>query len=223
MEGLNVFTNSIGYDISNENIFQYVVHGIKHSGSADRMEDVDDYQVSKDWVINELIGLNFSKLREQTITDYKSKASDRYFESLAEEHQLTIPMSKSDIIIEANKLGIDVSDETFDTVYQLNPNNKLLSNACMSKDCPYFLHPRADFSSHIERIKANPDFIHSFHRTIYADRTKPVNKIIQDLANGLHRPVKYSSVPIQISKKILIEKYSGDIELNKDIYQSIYG
>lgn len=222
-KGLKVFTNSIGYDISDENVFQYVVHGIKHSGSADRMVEVDDYQMARDWVINELIGTTFSKLREQTITDYKSKASDRYFESLAQEHQLTLPMSKSDIIIEANKLGIDVNEETFDTVYQLNPDNKLLSNACMSKDCPYFLHPRTDFSSHIERIKTNPNFLHSFHRTIYADRSKPVNKIIQDLANGSLRPVKYSGVPIQISKKILIEKYSGDIELNKDIYQSIYG
>lgn len=174
-------------------------------------------------MINELIGSNFAKLREQIITDYKSKASDRYFESLAQDHQLTLPMSKSDIIIEANKLGIDVSDETFDTVYQVNPDNKLLSNACMSKDCPYFLHPRTDFSSHIERIKANPNFIHSFHRTIYADRTKSINEIIKDLANGYCRPTKYYGVHIGITKKILIEKYSGDIEINKDIYQSIYG
>jgi len=222
-KGLRVFTNSIGYDLSDENIFQYVVHGIKHSGSADRMCEVDDYEVARDWVINELISINFSKLIEETITDYKSKASDRYFESLAEDHQLTLPMSKSDIIIEANKLGIDVSEETFDSVYQLNSDNMLLSNACMSKECPYFLHPRTDFSSHIERIKANPNFIHSFHRTIYADRTKPINNIIQNLESGLHRPVKYSCVPIGISKKILIEKYSGDIEINKDIYQTIYG
>ena len=220
--GLKVFTNSIGFDINEENIFQYVVHGIKHSGSAERMCEVEDYDTCKDWVINELIGSNFAKLREQIITDYKSKASDRYFESLAIEHQLTLPMSKHDIIVQANKLGIDVNEETFDSVYQMNPDNKLLSNACMSKDCSYFLHPRTDFSSHIERIKANPNFIHSYHRTIYADRTKSVNNIIQDLANGTHRPVKYSSIPLEIEKKILIEKYSGDIELNKDIYQSIY-
>jgi hypothetical protein len=69
---------------------------------------------------------------------------------LPEEHQLTLPMSKSDIIVEANKLSIDVSEETFDSIYQLNPDNKLLSNACMSKGCLYFLHPRADFSSHIQ-------------------------------------------------------------------------
>jgi uncharacterized protein YacL (UPF0231 family) len=221
-KGLKVFTNSIGYDVSDENIFQYVVHGIRHSGSADRMSKVDDYEISKDWVINELIGLNFAKLREQTILDYKSKASDRYFESLAEEHQTILPMSKSDIIVEANKLDIDVNEETFDTIYQLNPDNKLLSNACMSKDCPYFLHPRADFSSHIERIKANPNFVHSFHRTIYADRKKPVNKIIEDMAKGFHRPKKYCGDPLEISKKVLIEKYSGDIEINKDIYESIY-
>lgn len=115
-KALKVFTNSIGYDISDENIFQYVVHGIKHSGSAERMEEVEDYGVSK--------------------------------------------------------------------------------------DCPYFLHPKTDFSSHIERIKANPNFIHSFHRTIYADRTKTINKIIQDLASGTCRPAKYQGVQIGITKNI---------------------
>jgi hypothetical protein len=35
-------------------------------------------------------------------------------------------------------------------------------------------------------------------------------------------PNKYSDVPLKVSKKILIEKYNGDIEMNKDINQSIY-
>jgi hypothetical protein len=132
-------------------------------------------------------------------------------------------MSRQDILNTAINLNIDVNDETFDSIYQFNDDNKLLSNACMSKDCPYFLHPRTDFSSHIERIKANPEFIHSFHRTIYADKNKLINKIIDDLSKGYHRPTKYSCVPLTISKKILIEKFSGDIELNRDIYESIYG
>jgi hypothetical protein len=220
---LKVFTNSIGYDITDDDIFQYVVHGIKHSGSAERMCEVESFEDLKDWVINELIGLNFAKLREQTIMEYKSKASKKYFELLASEHQSVFPMSRQDILNTAINLNIDVNDETFDSIYQFNDDNKLLSNACMSKDCPYFLHPRTDFSSHIERIKANPEFIHSFHRTIYADKNKLINKIIDDLSKGYHRPTKYSCVPLTISKKILIEKFSGDIELNRDIYESIYG
>jgi len=132
-------------------------------------------------------------------------------------------MIKEDIIEEANKLGIKVTLETFDSVYQLNPDNKLLSNACASKECPYFLHPRQDFCSHIERMKLNPEFIHSYHRTIYACKNKPINQIISEMASGKHRPNQYTGQPLQISKKILIEKYSGDIEMNKDIYMEIYG
>lgn len=219
---LKVFTNSCGYDISDENIFQYVVHSIKHSGSAERMCVVEDYESSKDWIMNELIGLNFAKLREKTISEYKTKASDKYFESLALEHQTTLPMSRQDIITKANELGIDVNEETFDTVYQFNSENKLLNNACMSKECPYFLVPSARFSSHIERIKANPNFIHSYHRTIYAVKNKPVNNIIEFLVKGYYRPEKYSNIPLPISQKTLIEKYYGDIESIKDIYESIY-
>lgn len=222
-KALKVFTNSIGYDITHENIFQYVTHGIIHSGSAERQCDIDSYIDSEAWIVNELIGLTYSKMREQIITDYKKLASNRYFESFAQEHQTVIPMSQEDIISEANRLGIQVCEETFNTIYQFNPDNKLLSNACMAKDCPYYLSPRADFSSHIERMKSNPDFIHSYHRTIYADKNKPINKIIEDLAKGYHRPEKYSNVPLIISKKIIVEKYSGDIELNKDIYETIYG
>jgi predicted RNase H-like HicB family nuclease len=225
-KGLKVFTNSIGYEITDENIFQYVTHGLIHSGSADRMNGVLTYEESKDWVSNELIGIKFAKLREQVINDYKSKASDRYFDSFVSEHQTTLPMSKEDIIEaiikEATNSGIQVSLDTFDTVYQFNPDNKLLANACMSKECPYYLIPRKDFSAHIERMKSDPKFIHSFHRTVYACKNKPINKIIDDLAKGKFRPGQYTNQPIQISKKILIEKYSGDVEINKDIYTTIY-
>lgn len=222
-KGLKVFTNSIGYDVTDENIFQYVTHGIKHSGSAERQSEIDSYAESEAWIINELIGSTCAKMREQVISNYKAHATDRYFESFAQEHQTVIPMSKQDIINEACGLGIQVCEETFDSIYKFNEDNKLLSNACMAKDCPYYLKPRTDFSSHIERMKSNPEFIHSYHRTIYADRNKSMNKIINDLADGTHRPEKYSCIPINISKKILVETYSGDIELNADIYKAIYG
>ena len=221
-KGLGVFTNSIGYDIGEENIFQYVVHGLRHSGSGDRMSQVDSYQDSREWVINELIGLKVGKIRDQTIADYKTKASDRYFESFAHEHQLILPMSKEAILNEAIGLGIIVSENTFDSVYTFNPDNKLLSNACMAKDCPYYLHPRNDFSAHVERMKTNPDFIHSFHRTIWVNKNKPINKIIDDIVCGKCRPGQYQNIPLTITNKILIEKYLGDVEINKDIYMSIY-
>ena len=221
-KGLKVFTNSIGYDITDENIFQYVVHGLQHSGSADRMSQVNSYQDSREWVINELIGLKISKIREQVIADYKIKASDKYFESFAHEHQTILPMTREAIIFESVEMGINVNEQSFDTVYTFNPDNKLLSNACMAKDCPYYLHPRNDFSAHVERMKANPDFIHSFHRTVYMCKNKPINKIIEDIATGKCRPGQYQFVPLTISKKILVEKYSGDVEINKDIYKSIY-
>ena len=221
--GLKVFTNSIGYKLTDESIFQYVVHGLKHSGSADRMNPIKSYDESKDWVINELIGQKFSQIREQVITDYKKLASDRYFSSFADEHCTILPMDTQTIILEAQGLGIDVDETTFDDVYKINPDNKLLSNACMAKDCPYYLHPRADFSTHVERMKANPNFVHSYHRTIYANKNKSVPYIINKISYGSCRPNKYLDVPIEISTKILVEKYTGDIEINRDIYQSIYG
>lgn len=219
-KGLTVFTNTIGYDISDKNIFQFVTHCLKHTGSADRMSSIESYNDSKEWVINELIGIKFSKLREEIITNYKLQASERYFNSFKEEHQTILPMDIESIINDANKIGINVNQDTFDSIYKINPNNKLLNNACMSKECPYYLHPRLDFSSHIERIKSNPDFIHSFHRTIYSSRNNSLNEIINDISKGNHRPIKYNKIPIL--NKSIIEKYSEDIKINKDIYMAIY-
>ncbi len=219
--GLKEFTNVIGCTITDDNVFQYLTHGLIHSSSLDRMNKILNFEDSKDWVINELIGLKFTKFREQIINEYKIKGDERYSSLFVLEHQTILPMHKNTIIQEATNLGIDVCAETFDSVYQFNPNSKLLSNACMSKECPYYLIPRNDFSSHIEKMKSAPDFIHSYHRTIYACKNKPINNIIDNLIKGQFRPVKYLNNPINTSKKILIE-HTNDIEINKNIYMSIH-
>jgi hypothetical protein len=219
---LKVFTNSIGYEITDENIFQYVVHCLIHSGSAERMEQILTFEESKKWVIDELIGISMAKIKEQIVNEYKIKASDKYFESFGFEHQSIYPMTKEQILSEAIELGIDVNFDTFDSIYTFNPDNKLLANACMAKDCPYYLHPRKDFSAHIERMKTNPNFVHSYHRAICMGKNKPINKIIDNISDGSCRPGQYQFVPLPISKSLIIEKYLGDIEILKDIYQSIY-
>lgn len=220
-KGLNTFTSSAGYKVSDEDLFRFVTHCIIHTSSVDRAEHpVLGYEESKDWVINELLGLKINALREAKIAEYKVKASNQYFEIFASEHLTVLPMNKSNIIQEAIAKGIDVSEETFDSIYTFNPNNMLLQNACMSKECPYYLCARKDFSSHIERMKADPDFIQSFHRTVFEFKDKSVNTIISKLAKGESRPIKYNNVPI--TSKITME-LEQDVELNKDIYQTIYG
>ncbi len=219
-KGLSVFTKSTGYNVSDEDLFRFVTHCLIHQGSIARGENpVLDYEESKDWVINELLGLKINALREAKIAEYKTKASEQYFGIFASEHQTVLPMDKSTIIQKAKEKGIDVTEETFDSIYTFNPNNMLLQNACMAKECPYYLCPRKDFSSHIERMKSDPNFIHSFHRTVFEFKDKPVNTIISKLTKGESRPIKYKNVPI--FSKITLE-LEQDIELNKDIYQTIY-
>ncbi len=219
-KGLSVFTKSAGYNVSDQDLFRFVTHCIIHQGSIARGENpVLDFNESKDWVINELLGLKINALREAKISEYKAKASEQYFGTFVSEHQTVLPMDKSTIIKEAVAKGIEVTEETFDSVYTFNPNNMLLQNACMAKECPYYLHPRKDFSSHIERMKADPTFIQSFHRTIFEFKDRPVNSIISKLVKGEARPPKYKNVPI--NKKITLE-VEQNVEMNRDIYQTIY-
>ena len=220
-KGLITFTNTLGIDISEENILQFAVHGLIHSGSADRMNQIKSYSDSKSYILNELIGIKFREIKEQKIHQYLRETSERYFEIFAQEHQNIFPMNKQDIINKAEELGIHVNQDTFDDVYKFNPDNGLLSNACASKSCPFYLIPRTDFSAHIERLKNNPDFIHSYHRTIFAQRNKTICKIIDSIKSGEFRPLQYKNTSIEIPR-IILEKYSGDIEINKDIYMSIY-
>ncbi len=220
-KGLNTFTSSAGYKVSDEELFRFVTHCIIHTSSVARAENpVLDYDKSKEWVINELLGLKINALREAKIAEYKDKASKKYFEIYVTEHLTVLPMDKSTIIQEAVSKGIEVSEETFDSVYTFNPNNMLLQNACMAKECPYYLCPRKDFSSHIERMKADPTFIQSFHRTVFEFKDKSVNTIISKLTKGESRPIKYKNV--SINNKITLE-VEQEIGLNQDIYQTIYG
>ena len=219
-KGLNVFTKSTGYNVSDEDLFRFVTHCIIYQGSIARGENpVLDFEKSKDWVINELLGLKINALREAKISEYKAKASKKYMEIYTPNHQTVVAMSKTDIIQEAAEKGINVSEETFDSIYEFNPNNMLLKNACMCKSCPYYLQPRKDVSSHLESMKSDPTFIQSLHRTIFEFKDNPVNSIISKLAKGEARPPKYKNVPINTKITLEVEQ---DIKINRDIYQSIY-
>lgn len=220
-KGLSVFTSSLGYTVQDEDLFRFITHTLIHTSSDARAEHtVLSYEESKDWIINELLGLKINELREAKIKEYQELATKRYFEIFESEHEnIVIVMNKQQIISEAIDKGINVSEETFDSVYKINPNNMLLQNACMFKQCPYYLCPRKDFSSHMERIKADHNYIQSFHRTIFEFKDKPVNTIITNLSNGVARPTKYKNVPI--NSKITLE-VEQEIELNKNAYQTIY-
>ena len=99
----------------------------------------------------------------------------------------------------------------------MNENNQLLHNSCMSKECQYYLIPRNDFSTHIERLKTvNPEFIHAYHKTIYHNRKSSINQIIEDIVVG-----KETRGDIKYSRNMVLRK-TDDIELNRDIYNAIY-
>lgn len=217
LKGLKVFTNSLGYNITDEQIFQFVTHSIKYNGSFDRMNEIDTYENSKDYIINNLLGLKIKNVIEQKIKEYQKLSEKEYFNNYDVQHETLLPMTMEDIINEANKLNINVTIENFNEIYDWNDNNNLICNACMFKECKYFLIPRKDFNCHIERLQSKEDFIHAYHKTINKNRKSDINKIINYISEG-----KETRGDLTYNKKIVLKKYD-DIELNRDIYFALYG
>lgn len=219
-KGLKTFTKSLGFNITNNQVLQFVTHAIKHSGSNERMEPLMTYEESEDWIMNELLGLKIAATRDNIISQYQILAKDKYFNNYVLSHKTLFPMEKNAIIAEATALGINVDLTNFDELYAINPNNKLPLNACMFKECKHYLVPRKDFGAHIEPLLKDPKFIHAYHRAIFANKSRPVNSIAEKIISGSERPGNHANIGIK--RAIVLEKYD-DIELNKDIYNAIYG
>ena len=217
LKGLKFFTNTLGFNITDEQILQFVTHSIKYNGSFERMQnELDSFENSRDYIINNLLGLKIKTTIETKIKEYQKLSEKKYFTDFDSQHHTLLPMSKDEILCEAIKLNINVSKNNFNDIYDWNVNNELLCNACMFKECKYYLVPRNDFNGHLERLQSKEDFIHAYHKTINKNRKINLDTIVDYIAQG-----KETRGDIKYNKKIVLEKYD-DIELNRDIYHALY-
>ena len=77
---------------------------------------------------------------------------------------LAVPLSKLEIIDRAQKLGIDVTEETFGSVYKYRPNVGLCRNCCQVEACPHFLRPNRKFNCHLEPERNKSEgYPHTLH------------------------------------------------------------
>lgn len=213
---LKVFTNSLGYDINDETLFRLTVHAILHPKSCDRTIKVPTYEECYKHVFTELVTIGKKEYKKHLSNAFTNFAFTEYVKQFNLEHdEFVKPLTRDEIITLAPK-HLNVTNENFNEIYTFNPANCLLSNACMSSKCKYFLEPRKDFSAHMSQ--KTPNYIHSLHRTMYKDFTCSTITIIDNLLNGVNRP---HIAPIDM-KRCDIEKYVDDIEKLKDFYVAFY-
>ena len=171
---------------SEENIFIYARHALEYGTSRDRMtHEILDIKASKVFVNTRVqeegCHESFNSLEAELSTLFKDAWVKAY---LAAHEEIVQPMTRSEIITEAQKKGVNVSEDSFDEVYKGYRQTGLLSNACQAKACPFYLQPSKYYNQHarVER-KESEFFIHGLHH--FTHQKLRTEEIVDFIVGGI--------------------------------------
>ncbi|XP_064110486.1 uncharacterized protein LOC135218252 [Macrobrachium nipponense] len=192
---LKIFAHHIGLDqeqvdslFSEESVFIYISHALRYRQSRDRLSNpMDNFAESYAFVLSKVTDECsrdvIDKFRSELVSIMEESWLKAYFDAHSETVQ---PMTRQQVITEAQRRGIEVSEDTFDQVYKRFRPTGLLSNACQTRACPYFLQPRKTYNQHasVERKKGVGVFVHGLHKASHAHRAEDVDEIISVISSG---------------------------------------
>lgn len=222
---LKIFAQHIGLDqeqvdslFSEENVFVYVCHALRYRSSRDRQsKPMDDFAAScahvSSKVTEECSRDIVDTFRSELVAIMEESWLKAYFDAHSETVQ---PMTRQQVISEAQRRGVEVSEDTFDRVYKRFRPTGLLSNACQTRACPYFLQPMKTYNQHssVERKKGGV-FVHGLHKASLAHRAEDVDQIVSVISSGSltkdHKPIPETAV----------RKLSSEIGFLKVRYQEM--
>ncbi|XP_068245686.1 uncharacterized protein [Palaemon carinicauda] len=223
---LRVFAHHIGLSeeevnclFSEQSVFIYTSHALRHRSSRDRMSyPLDNFDASYEFVSKkvseESSGNVIETLRSELISLMEKSWLKAYFDA----HSETVrPMTRQQIISEAQNRGIAVSEENFDQVYRrFRPTTGLLSNACQTRACPYFLQPNKSYNQHasVERKKGGV-FVHALHKAAYSHQGDALNGIVSVIRSGI---LTKEQTPVP---EYAVQKLASEIEILKVSYQEM--
>jgi hypothetical protein len=173
-------------EITPEYLFQCVHHALKYTSSADRMSPMATYEEAVRSIKTDFVRKATANAEEAAIREYQTLAKERYIAEYHEMHDSVDILAREEIIVTGQSLGIEVTEENFDTFYSINPNNGLPGNACMCRKCPSFLKPSENFGNHMSLMRKKPGFVEAAHATVFANLDKTVPEVQQQLRAGTH-------------------------------------
>ncbi|KAK4290966.1 hypothetical protein Pmani_036183 [Petrolisthes manimaculis] len=186
---------------SKESLIAYLVHALKYRNSRERLQNsLPSYQEALDMANSAVQYENKSLVSGDIMQQIKKNITKSWLQEYARVHNDVVqPMTKEQIVAEAQKRGIDVTLDTFDQVYRhYRPNTGLVGNACLSHACPFYLKPDRTYNQHasIERLHIESPFPHAFHKAAYLHRQDILPNALANLESGVYRPPRGPQAPL---------------------------
>ncbi|KAK3865167.1 hypothetical protein Pcinc_029210 [Petrolisthes cinctipes] len=186
---------------SKESLTTYVVHALKYRNSRERLQNsLPSYQDALDMANSAVCSENKSLVSGDLLQQITKNITKSWLQEYASVHNDVVqPMTKEQIVAEAQKRGIEVTLDSFDQVYRhYRPNTGLVGNACLSHACPFYLKPDRTYNQHasIERLHIESPFPHAFHKAAYLHRQDILPNALANLESGVYRPPRGPQAPL---------------------------
>ncbi|KAG0728845.1 hypothetical protein GWK47_031633 [Chionoecetes opilio] len=113
-----------------------------------------------------------------------SEWREEYF---AVHKNVVTPLSRKEVVAEAQGRGIQVTEETFSAVYRrYNAEYKMVRNACQILACPFYLVPNRRFNQHLAVERMAGRFPQALHLVCKELCGESVSRVLEELASGSH-------------------------------------
>lgn len=207
---------------SEESVFVYTAHALRYRASSRirLSESLEDFSTSSAFVAKKVQEESTQcDVIKEFCSELVSSMENSWLEAYFDVHSEVVkPMSQQEIIREAQRRGIEVTNETFNQVYKkYRPTTGLLTNACQTTACPYYLQPSKSYNQHgsVERKRGPSRFVHALHRVAYQYQDSDASTALMHLASGSLTRTQ-ASVP-----KEDVNRIAHDFERLKHIYREI--
>lgn len=154
---------------NHESVCAYIYHSLLYRSSRARL----GREMASPSEAMQIIEKNVDAEWKQTVVEVLRKHVEEtvmtaWQSAYDEAHKnLVIPMTREQIVEEAQRRGIDVTLDTFSQVYKYREKVGICRNCCQVRECPQYLIPNRHVNAHLEvERRDNVHFPHTLHLAV---------------------------------------------------------
>lgn len=205
---------------SESQVLVYVVHALTIRNSKERLsKDLSGKEEALELVRKKVTMENTRTLRTTVMKVVEEFAVGEWHKAYTAAHTpLVMPMTRGQIIEAAQARGIEVTEETFGTVYRYDIRLRLLRNACQLPSCPHYLQSHNTFNQHIAIERQQANFPHALHVVTEQYSREGIERVVQEVVSSIHagrqeRPKPPALEPSSLDKlskelNVLLQEYT---------------
>lgn len=169
-------------------VLVYVCEALRFRNSRERLaRDLSTHDECLEYIKGQVAKENGKTLEQLVVKKINETAMSRWMETYLTIHKPVVkPLSREQVIAEAQPRGIQVTEETFNQVYRYDPECQLVRNACQIPACPHYLVPTKRFNQHLAVERLSGIFPHALHLVAKELCGENEDKVVEEIVTGSH-------------------------------------